>query len=48
LIDGIERKLANPSFVDKAPKEVVEKEREKQQNITMNMGKLKVSLESLG
>ena len=47
LIDSIERKLANPSFVDKAPREVVEKEREKQKNITMNMEKLKTSLEQL-
>jgi valyl-tRNA synthetase len=47
LIDSIDRKLANPSFVDKAPKEVVEKEREKQKNITMNMEKLKISLEQL-
>jgi valyl-tRNA synthetase len=39
--------LANSSFVEKAPKEVVEKEREKQKNITENMEKLKVSLESL-
>ena len=47
LIDSIDRKLANPSFVDKAPKEVVEKEREKQKNISMNMEKLKVSLTGL-
>jgi valyl-tRNA synthetase len=47
LVDGIERKLANPSFVDKAPEEVVEKEREKQKNITMNMEKLKTNLEQL-
>jgi valyl-tRNA synthetase len=37
LIDGIGRKLTNESFVAKAPKEVVEKEREKQNNMTMNM-----------
>jgi valyl-tRNA synthetase len=33
--------------VDKAPEEVVEKEREKQKNITMNMEKLKTNLEQL-
>ena len=37
----------NASFVEKAPKEVVEKEREKQKNIKMNMEKLKTSLEQL-
>lgn len=47
LIDGISKKLANPNFVDKAPKDVVEKEREKQKNISMNVGKLKVNLEQL-
>jgi valyl-tRNA synthetase len=47
LIDGIERKLTNESFVAKAPKEVVEKEREKQKNITMNMEKLKSSMAAL-
>ena len=47
LIDGIERKLTNPSFVEKAPREVVEKEREKQRNISSNMEKLKTSLKSL-
>jgi valyl-tRNA synthetase len=47
LVDGIERKLANASFVEKAPKNVVEKEREKQKNITMNMEKLKANLEQL-
>ena len=47
LVDGIERKLTNASFVEKAPKDVVEKEREKQKNITMNMEKLKVNLEQL-
>ncbi len=47
LIDGIEKKLANPSFIERAPKDVVEKEREKQKNITMNMEKLKASLMQL-
>jgi valyl-tRNA synthetase len=47
LIDGIERKLSNASFVEKAPKEVVEKEREKQKSITTNMEKLRATLEQL-
>ena len=47
LVDGIGKKLTNASFVDRAPKEVVEKEREKQKNITMNMEKLKTSLAQL-
>jgi len=47
LIDGIERKLTNESFVAKAPKEVVEKEREKQKNITMNREKIKENLARL-
>jgi valyl-tRNA synthetase len=44
LIDGIERKLSNPSFVEKAPKDVVDKEREKQKNIALNLEKLKANL----
>jgi valyl-tRNA synthetase len=47
LVDSIGKKLSNPSFVDKAPNDVVEKEREKQKNITMNMEKLKANLEHL-
>jgi valyl-tRNA synthetase len=47
LIDSIGRKLTNASFVERAPKDVVEKEREKQKNITSNMEKLKASLEQL-
>jgi valyl-tRNA synthetase len=47
LVDGIERKLSNVSFVEKAPKDVVEKEREKQRNISENMEKLKTSLSQL-
>ena len=47
LVDSIERKLSNASFVEKAPQEVVEKEREKQKNISMNIEKLKTSLAQL-
>jgi valyl-tRNA synthetase len=44
LIDGIGRKLENASFIEKAPKDVVEKEREKQRNMTQNVEKLKAGL----
>jgi len=47
LIDSIGKKLLNASFVDRAPKDVVEKEREKQRNISENMEKLKANLEQL-
>ncbi len=47
LVDGITRKLSNTNFVERAPKDVVEKEREKQKNISENMEKLKRSLEQL-
>ncbi len=44
LIEGIGKKLSNPSFVERAPKDVVEKEREKQKTITGTMEKLKENL----
>jgi valyl-tRNA synthetase len=47
VIDSIGKKLTNVSFVDRAPKDVVEKEREKQKNMSTNIEKLKVSLEQL-
>jgi valyl-tRNA synthetase len=47
LIDSIGNKLANNSFIERAPKDVIEKEREKQKYITMNMEKLKDSLKQL-
>ncbi|MBI5463789.1 MAG: valine--tRNA ligase [Ignavibacteriales bacterium] len=43
MIEGIERKLGNASFVERAPKEVVEKEREKQRNMTENVQKLQAN-----
>jgi valyl-tRNA synthetase len=48
LLSGIEKKLNNPSFVDKAPREIVEKEREKLAGITTNLNKLRQNLELLG
>jgi len=47
LIDGIGRKLTNESFIAKAPKEVIEKEREKQNTMTMNKEKLNENLTQL-
>jgi valyl-tRNA synthetase len=48
LSGGIEKKLANANFMDKAPKNVVEKEHEKLKNIGTNIEKLKKNLEQLG
>jgi valyl-tRNA synthetase len=47
LVESIERKLANPQFVERAPKEVVEKEREKKKSFTVNLEKLRKNLEHL-
>jgi valyl-tRNA synthetase len=47
LVAGIEKKLANTSFVERAPKDVVEKEREKLVNFNSNITKLQSSLEHL-
>jgi valyl-tRNA synthetase len=44
---GINGKLNNKNFTDRAPDEVVAKEREKLESILDNLGKLKVSLEQL-
>jgi valyl-tRNA synthetase len=47
LVDGIGKKLANASFVERAPKDVVEKEREKQRTMTMNIEKLRENVSQL-
>ena len=47
LIQSIQAKLANASFVERAPKNVVEKEKEKLANFNSNVEKLKKSLEHL-
>jgi valyl-tRNA synthetase len=46
-VDATERKLANSSFVDRAPKEVVDKEREKLSSFKMTIEKLKSNIEHL-
>jgi len=47
MVESIEKKLGNESFVGKAPKEVVDKEREKLENFRANMEKLQKNLERL-
>jgi valyl-tRNA synthetase len=47
LIDTIEKKLNNPMFSARAPKDVVEKEREKQANFKANIEKLQSNLKHL-
>jgi len=47
LVDSIEQKLGNPQFSEKAPKEIVEKEREKGKNFRASIEKLEGSLAEL-
>lgn len=47
MLEGIERKLGNPQFTERAPKDVVEKEREKQNSFRVNLEKLKANLAQL-
>ncbi|MBI4546461.1 MAG: valine--tRNA ligase [Ignavibacteriae bacterium] len=47
MLESTQKKLANESFVGKAPKEVVEKEREKLENFKTILEKLKKNLERL-
>lgn len=48
LLKAVQSKLHNSSFVDKAPKEVVEKEREKLNNFGVTLEKLQKNFEALG
>ncbi|MBI1803799.1 MAG: valine--tRNA ligase [Ignavibacteriae bacterium] len=47
MVESIQKKLANESFVSKAPKDVVEKEREKLESFRTNMEKLQTNLRRL-
>ncbi|MCX7983529.1 MAG: valine--tRNA ligase [Bacteroidetes bacterium] len=47
LLSSIEQKLANTNFIQKAPATIVQKEREKQETIRVNLEKLKANLSSL-
>jgi valyl-tRNA synthetase len=47
-LDQAGRKLDNPQFVEKAPAEVVEKERAKAEELSARLAKLKAQFENLG
>ena len=47
VAEGISKKLANDSFVQRAPREIVEKEREKRESVLGNIAKLEENLVSL-
>jgi len=47
MLDGIEKKLANPQFTERAPRNVVEREREKQTAFRVNLEKLRANLKQL-
>jgi len=47
MLESTEKKLANDNFVKRAPKDVVEKEREKLENFIANLEKLKRNLKGL-
>jgi valyl-tRNA synthetase len=47
-IEGSDRKLANAGFVDKAPKEVVEKERQRNAELRDEIARLEANLTELG
>jgi valyl-tRNA synthetase len=48
VLNGIRNKLSNESFVSRAPKDVVEKEKEKQASFETNLEKLQKSFDALG
>jgi valyl-tRNA synthetase len=48
VLTGIRNKLSNDSFVSRAPKDVVEKEKEKQSSFETNLEKLQKSYDALG
>ena len=45
---GIDKKLANAGFVDKAPPEVVERERQKRGDCEVSLGRVGENLKALG
>jgi len=47
MVENIEKKLVNENFVNRAPKEIVEKEREKLDNFKTNLDKLRNNLAAL-
>ena len=47
MAEGIDRKLSNPSFISKAPDDIVAREREKREDVGRNIEKLEESLRGL-
>jgi valyl-tRNA synthetase len=47
MLDGVRRKLSNQNFVERAPKEVVDREREKLESFAQKLEKLEKNLEML-
>lgn len=47
MLEGVGKKLSNQSFIEKAPKEIVENEKKKLENFQLTLEKLKNNLESL-
>ncbi len=47
-LDKVEKKLGNASFVEKAPAEIIEKEKQKRDGFREILGKLRESLDNLG
>jgi valyl-tRNA synthetase len=47
-IDGLDRKLSNPSFVDRAPKDVVAENRQRLADYQDQAAKLRAAIERLG
>ncbi|MEM9666313.1 MAG: hypothetical protein AAF970_15355, partial [Bacteroidota bacterium] len=44
---GIQRKLSNQQFTDRAPAEVVERERQKERDATAELARLRANLDEL-
>jgi len=47
FLEGVEQKLNNPQFVNKAPDEVVERERQKKKDATAELERLQDNLADL-
>lgn len=47
LLEGISKKLANQNFIQRAPEEVIQKEKEKQKNFSDALEKVKKNLEMI-
>jgi valyl-tRNA synthetase len=47
FLEGVEKKLNNPQFVNKAPDEVVDRERQKKEDATAELDRLRTNLADL-